>query len=56
MLDNKFLKHPGLGLKMLLPIELERLLTARAAISPACPLDKQNLIRSLSWTASRCTT
>ena len=25
MLDNKFLKHPGLGLKLLLPIELERL-------------------------------
>ena len=24
MLDNKFLKHPGLGLKLLLPIELER--------------------------------
>ncbi len=24
MLDNKFLKHHGLGLKLLLPIELER--------------------------------
>lgn len=26
MLDNKFLKHPGLGIKLLLPIELERLI------------------------------
>ena len=24
MLDNKFLKHHGLGLKLLLPVELER--------------------------------
>ncbi len=24
MLDNKFLKHPGLGFKLLLPIELVR--------------------------------
>jgi len=31
MLDNKFLKHPGLGLKLLLPIELERLLEQRPA-------------------------
>ena len=24
LLDNKFLKHPGLGLKMMLPMELTR--------------------------------
>ncbi len=38
MLDNKFLKHPGLGLKLLLPIELERLLGPRGPrLPPAGP-------------------
>ena len=51
MLDNKFLKHPGLGLKMLLPIELERLLDRESSdFHQRARLDKQNLIRSLSWT------
>jgi hypothetical protein len=51
MLDNKFLKHPGLGLKMLLPIELERLLDRESRdFHERARLDKQNLIRSLSWT------
>jgi hypothetical protein len=51
MLDNKFLKHPGLGLKMLLPIELERLLDRENRdFHERARLDKQNLIRSLSWT------
>ena len=51
MLDNKFLKHPGLGLKMLLPIELERLLDRESRdFHQRARLDKQNLIRSLSWT------
>jgi hypothetical protein len=51
MLDNKFLKHPGLGLKMLLPIELERLLDRESHdFHQRARLDKQNLIRSLSWT------
>ena len=51
MLDNKFLKHPGLGLKMLLPIELERLLDRENRdFHQRARLDKQNLIRSLSWT------
>jgi hypothetical protein len=51
MLDNKFLKHPGLGFKLLLPIELtpyvdreERDFYQRAR------LDKQNMIPSLEWT------
>ena len=51
MLDNKFLKHPGLGLKMLLPIELERLLDRESRdFHQRARLDKQNLIRSLNWT------
>jgi hypothetical protein len=51
MLDNKFLKHPGLGLKMLLPIELERLLDREDRdFHQRARLDKQNLIRSLGWT------
>ena len=51
MLDNKFLKHPGLGVKMLLPIELERLLDRESRdFHQRARLDKQNLIRSLAWT------
>jgi hypothetical protein len=51
MLDNKFLKHPGLGLKLLLPIELERLLDREDRdFHQRSRLDKQNLIRSLAWT------
>lgn len=51
MLDNKFLKHPGLGLKLLLPIELERLVDRESRdFHQRARLDKQNLIRSLSWT------
>jgi hypothetical protein len=51
MLDNKFLKHPGIGFKLLLPVELhyyirreEREFYERAR------LDKQNMIPSLEWT------
>jgi hypothetical protein len=51
MLDNKFLKHPGLGLKLLLPIELERLVDRESRdFHQRARLDKQNLIRSLAWT------
>ena len=51
MLDNKFLKHPGLGLKLLLPIELERLVDRESRdFHQRARLDKQNLIRSLGWT------
>jgi hypothetical protein len=50
-LDNKFLKHPGLGLKLLLPIELERLIDRQDRdFHQRARLDKQNLIRSLEWT------
>jgi hypothetical protein len=51
LLDNKFLKHPGLGLKLLLPIELERLVDRESRdFHQRARLDKQNLIRSLGWT------
>lgn len=51
MLDNKFLKHPGLGLKLLLPMELERLVDRESRdFHQRARLDKQNLIRSLGWT------
>jgi hypothetical protein len=51
MFDNKFLKHPGLGLKMLLPSDLERLIDRESRdFHQRARLDKQNLIRSLSWT------
>jgi hypothetical protein len=51
MLDNKFLKHPGLGVKLLLPIELERLVEREDRdFHQRSRLDKQNMIRSLSWT------
>jgi len=51
MLDNKFLKHLGLGVKLLLPAELERLLDREDRdFHQRARLDKQNLIRSLAWT------
>ena len=51
MLDNKFLKHPGIGVKLLLPIELEHLIDREDRdFHQRARLDKQNLIRSLAWT------
>jgi hypothetical protein len=51
LLDNKLLKHPGAGLKLLLPSELERLLDSEDRdFHQRARLDKQNLIRSLAWT------
>lgn len=51
MLDNKFLKHPSMGLKLLLPIELERLVDRQDRdFHQRARLDKQNMIRSLAWT------
>ncbi|MBN2474243.1 MAG: hypothetical protein JXB62_06530 [Pirellulales bacterium] len=53
MLDNKFLKHPGLGMKLLLPSELERLIEREDRdFHQRARLDKQNLIRSLDWTGA----
>ena len=51
MLDNKFLKHPGMGVKLLLPTELERQLDREDRdFHQRARLDKQNLVRSLEWT------
>jgi hypothetical protein len=51
MLDNKLLKHPGLGFKLLLPAELTRFVDREdREFHERARLDKQNLIRSLEWT------
>jgi hypothetical protein len=51
MLDNKFLKHPGLGLKLMLPIELTRFLDREERdFYQRSRLDKQNMIRTFEWT------
>ena len=50
MLDNKFLKHPGVGLKLMLPIELTRFIDREdREFYQRARLDKQNLIRSFEW-------
>ncbi|MBN1910031.1 MAG: hypothetical protein JW818_09855 [Pirellulales bacterium] len=51
LLDNKLLKHPGLGLKLLLPAELLDFVDhEEPAFHQRARLDKQNLTRSLEWT------
>ncbi len=51
MFDNKFLKHPGIGFKLLLPIEVSYYLAREdREFFERSRLDKQNLIRSLQWT------
>jgi hypothetical protein len=51
MLDNKFLKQPGLGLKLLLPIELSEYIQREDRdFYQRARLDKQNMIPSLEWT------
>ena len=51
MLDNKFLKHPGLGLKLMLPIELTRFIEREERdFYQRARLDKQNMIPSFEWT------
>ena len=48
ILDNKFLKHPGLGFKLLLPIELWRFVEREEReFYQRSRLDKQNMIPSL---------
>ena len=51
MLDNKFLKHPGVGVKMMLPAELKYYVEreGREFVQRA-RLDKQNMVPSLAWT------
>jgi len=51
MLDNKFLKHPGMGFKLLLPIELSQFIDREDRdFYQRARLDKQNMIPSLEWT------
>lgn len=51
MLDNKFLKHPGLGIKLLLPVELAHFVSREdREFYQRARLDKQNLVPSLEWT------
>jgi hypothetical protein len=50
LLDNKFLKHPGLGLKLMLPMELTRYIEREERpFYERARLDKQNLIPSFAW-------
>jgi len=51
MLDNKFLKHPGIGFKLLLPIELSHFIDREDHdFYQRARLDKQNMVPSLEWT------
>jgi hypothetical protein len=53
MLDNKFLQQPGIGVKMLLPIELRHMLVRESpAFFQEARLDKQNLIERLTWSGA----
>jgi hypothetical protein len=50
MLDNKFLKQSGVGMKLLLPIELSEFVQREGReFYERARLDKQNLIPSLQW-------
>ena len=51
MFDNKFLKHPGIAFKMLLPKDVVYFLNREEReFYERSRLDKQNLIKSLEWT------
>ena len=51
LLDNKLLKHPGLGLKMLLPNDLQYYLDRETReFGERARLDKQNFIGNFDWT------
>jgi len=53
MFDNKFLKQDGLGLKLLLPLELRyELARESATFFQEARLDKQNLVDRLTWSGA----
>jgi hypothetical protein len=53
LLNNKFLAQQGIGVKLLLPIELRHaLFRESAAFFQEARLDKQNLIERLNWTGA----
>ena len=52
MLDNKFLKYPGVGIKLMLPLELYRFVEKEGnEFYQRARLDKQNLVAPFDWTA-----
>ena len=53
MLNNRFLQHPGFGIKLLLPLSLrQELLRERPEFFREARLDKQNLVDRLSWSGA----
>lgn len=53
MFDNKFLQQDGVGLKLLLPIELRHLLHRESPeFYQEARLDKQNMIDRLTWSGT----
>ncbi|MGD9791384.1 MAG: hypothetical protein AB7Q00_10225 [Phycisphaerales bacterium] len=53
MLNNKFLQHPGLGVKLLLPVELRYMLFRESsAFFQEARLDKQSLVERLTWSGA----
>ena len=53
MFDNKFLKQEGIGLKLLLPVELSYLLQKEGPeFFQEARLDKQNMIEKLTWSGA----
>ena len=53
MFDNKFLKQDGIGLKLLLPVELSYLLQKEGPeFFQEARLDKQNMIERLTWSGA----
>jgi hypothetical protein len=51
LLDNKLLKHPGVGFKLLLPQELYRDIERESGeFHERARLDKQNVIAAFAWT------
>ncbi|MCA9188681.1 MAG: hypothetical protein R3E01_15225 [Pirellulaceae bacterium] len=50
MLDNKFLRQPGVGIKFMLPVELLQFIDREGRdFYQRARLDKQNLVPSLEW-------
>jgi hypothetical protein len=53
LLNNKFLQQDGVGVKLLLPVELRHeLMRESAAFFQEARLDKQNFIERLTWTGA----
>ncbi|MEX0618375.1 MAG: hypothetical protein WDZ76_01675 [Pseudohongiellaceae bacterium] len=53
MLNNKFLQQEGVGIKMLMPIELSQMLAAEDVdFKRQARLDKQNVVNPLKWTGN----